>query len=132
LGWVLCFLIIGIPILHFGLNLSLMRIAILAAIACASQLMFVPWLYSARATSQNPQGFVLRRAAAVLGWLSLMTLSLFCYLQSTWPDNPRGREARIILSVSLAVIVIFLIAAVAITRDSIRNAITKSRLFSHK
>jgi hypothetical protein len=131
-GWTICFLIIGIPIFHLWLHVSTTTIAVFVGIGCASQLVVVPWLYSARATPQNPEGLVTRRTAAVLTWISLMTVLFFCYVQRGWPHDPAANEARVIFSASLVVLLILLSVAVAHSLNVIRALSARSQFFRPK
>jgi hypothetical protein len=100
-SWIVCFLLFGIPLFHLWLGFSIAKIAISLGICCGVQLAITPWLYSSRATPQNPDGLVGRRAAAVFVWFSLTALLLFYYIQRGWPSNPTAEQARIIMSVAL-------------------------------
>jgi hypothetical protein len=108
LAWAVCFLFLGIPIFHLGFGSSISKIAISLAICCGAQLAITPWLYSARATPQNPNGFVGRRTAAVFVWCSLTALFLFYYIQRGWPSSQAAQQARIIMSVGLVVFLVIL------------------------
>jgi hypothetical protein len=108
LSWIVCFLLFGIPIFHLWLGFTIAKIAIALCICCGVQLAITPWLYSSRATPQNPDGLVGRRTAAVFGWFSLTALLLFYYIQRGWPSNPTAQHARIIMFVALVVLLIIL------------------------
>lgn len=108
LSWSICVLILGIPIFHLWLGVSIAKIVVSACICCGVQLGVTPWLYSARATPQNPDGEVGRRTATVFIWISLTTLFLFYYIQRNWPDNAQTHQARIIFSVALPCVLILL------------------------
>ena len=131
-GWTVCFLIIGYPIFHLGLDIPLMRVAVFVSAACALQLMFVPWLYSARATPQNPNGHVLRRALAVLTWLSSMTLFLFYFVQRGVEHDSAAQAGRFFMLLSLVAVLVLLIFSVAVTRDNIRAFIIRLNIFRTK
>ena len=106
--WSLGFVVLGIPIFHQWLGFSIAKIAVSAGIFCGSQLIVTPWLYSARSTSQNPDGLPGVRTAAVVAWLSLTVLVLFYYVQRGWPLNQAAHQARIIMFVSTVAILIVL------------------------
>lgn len=108
LGWFLSLLILGIPIFHFWLRVSTATVVVAGCICCGLQLCVTPWLYSARATAQNPDGLVTRRMKAVYIWISLTTLALFYFIQRGWPDNAQTNQARIIFSLALPGILIVL------------------------
>ena len=78
LSWAAAFALIGLPIFHFWLMVSIKKIAAFSAFACVLQMAFIPWLFSARATTQNPVGLRLKRTVVVIIWLSLLDL-LFNY-----------------------------------------------------
>ena len=105
-GWIICFSLLGIPIFHLWLGLSIVKIAVLVGICCGVQLALVPWFYSARSTPQNPDGLIGRRTAVVFVWLSLTTLLVFYSLQRGWPSNPTRQNAHIIMFASLVVALI--------------------------
>jgi hypothetical protein len=108
LTWSLGFVVLGIPIFHQCLGFSIAKIAVSAGIFCGSQLIITPWLYSARSTSQNPDGLPRVRTAAVLAWLSLTVLVFFYYIQRGWPSNQAAHQARIIMSVSMVAFLLVL------------------------
>jgi len=56
LGWMACLLLVHIPIFHWGLGFAIAKIAISVGIGCVGQLAVTPWLFSARATAENPAG----------------------------------------------------------------------------
>jgi hypothetical protein len=73
------FFLLGIPIFHFGLSVSVFKIALFCAISCALQLAVTPWMFSARITSENPTGNMQKMfgALALWGTLNLFTLLIF-------------------------------------------------------
>ena len=87
LSWTAFLLLLFIPIFHLLLGFPISKIAVSAGICCAVQFAVTPWLFSARATRQNPSGRTVRRAAVVIVWLSLTALLLFYYIQRGWPNN---------------------------------------------
>jgi hypothetical protein len=107
-GWTVCFSLFGIPIFHFWLGFSIVKIAVSVGICCGVQLAITPWLFSARATPQNPGGLIGRRTAAVFVWYSLTALLLFYYIQRGWPSNQTAQQVRVIMSVALVVFLIIL------------------------
>jgi hypothetical protein len=128
-GWTVCFLLLAIPIFHLWLGFSITKIAISVAICCGVQLAITPWLYSARATPQNPDGLVGRRAAVVFVWYSLTALLLFYYIQRGWASNPTAQQARTIMFVAL---VVFLITLGVLLRYNTRSITLILRLFRSK
>jgi hypothetical protein len=87
LSWAAAFVLLGLPVFHFWLMVSIKKIAAFSVLACVLQIAFIPWLFSARATAQNPVGLRLKRTVAVIVWLSLLDL-LFNYfaLRDGSPD----------------------------------------------
>ena len=108
LAWALSLLILGIPIFHVWLGVSTATVVFAGCIFCGLQLCVTPWLYSARATAQNPDRLVGRRTKAVRIWISLTTLTLFYFIQRSWPNNAQTHQARIIFSLALPGILIVL------------------------
>jgi hypothetical protein len=81
----------------------------LTGLFCAIQLAVTPWLFSARATSQNPSGRPAQRAAAVAVLASLMALIFFAYIGGLWPRDEGTREF-VSIGLGLTLLVIFLVA----------------------
>jgi hypothetical protein len=77
---------------------------------CAVQMAITPWLFSARATPQNPSGRPAQRAAAVTVLASLMALLFFGYIGGLWPRDEGTREFAFIGLGLIALLVIFLVA----------------------
>src|ERR1700687_4693681 len=69
-SWLMMFLLLGLPIFHLWLKIPTPTIAMVTGICCATQLAATPWLFSARATRQNPSGRIARRGIAVAAWFS--------------------------------------------------------------
>jgi hypothetical protein len=107
-AWALCFLLFGIPIFHLGLGFSITKIAISVGICCGMQLAIMPWLFSARATTQNPDGLVDRRIVVVVVWHSLTALCLAYYIQRGWPSSQAAQHERIFMYVTVIVSFIIL------------------------
>lgn len=125
LTWALGFLLWGILVFHFWLGVPVAKIAAFTGIGCALQLAITPWLFSARATLQNPTGKVTRRYAAVVVWISL-TIVLFVYfIQRGQPKNPELRE--ILFGTPIVAGAVALIVVGAISRSR-RKSVTKSKL----
>jgi hypothetical protein len=78
--WLVIFLIWGLPVFHLWLKIPTARIAAYTGICCAMQLAITPWLFSARATRQNPKGLVIRRAGVLIVLFSGITLLLLSYI----------------------------------------------------
>jgi hypothetical protein len=83
---------------------------------CAVQLAVTPWLFSARATRDNPSGRIAQRAAAVTVLLSAVTLLFFHYLRRSWPDDIETRRFTAIAmsgTVVLGIIALIIICVVS-------------------
>jgi hypothetical protein len=65
------FFLFWMPILHFVFRFSIAGIAFCAGSFTVGQLIVTPWLFSSRATGQNPRGQIGRRCLAVGVWLAL-------------------------------------------------------------
>jgi hypothetical protein len=72
------------------------------------QLAIMPWLFSARATTQNPDGLVGRRIVVVVVWHSLTALCLAYYIQRGWPSSQAAQHERIFMYVTVIVSFIIL------------------------
>jgi hypothetical protein len=122
--WVIVFLLWGLLVLHLWLKVPVAKVAILTGLACAVQLAVTPWLFSARATRQNPNGMIARRARAVIVWFSVTALLFFCYFPLSLH---RGSDSRLFSTIAFAMTVVlglvaFIIVGVVSRRhkDSIR------------
>jgi uncharacterized membrane protein len=109
-AWGLTFLLVFFPIFHSWLNVPTSKVATLTGLFCAVQLAVTPWLFSARATSQNPSGRPAQRAAAIAVLASLMALIFFAYIGGLWPRDEGTREFVSIGLGLTALLVVFLIA----------------------
>jgi hypothetical protein len=92
LSWLTMFLFGGLLIFHLWLRVPTAKVAMFTGICCAMQLGVTPWLFSARATPENPSGRIARRAAAVTVLFSAITLLFFYYLRLSWPDDIETRR----------------------------------------
>jgi len=77
--WLMIFLIWGL-LFHLWFKVPVAKIASFAGICCAVQLAVTPWLYSARATRQNPSGRITQRVVAIVILFSVTGLLFFYYL----------------------------------------------------
>lgn len=109
-SWGLTFLLLFLPIFHAWLNVPTQKVAVLTGLFCAVQLAVTPWLFSARATSQNPSGRPGQRSAAVGTMACLMALIFFAYIGGLWPRVEGTREFVSIGLGLTALLVIFLVA----------------------
>jgi hypothetical protein len=112
LGWTAYFLLLGIPIFHFGLAVPIAKIASFAGIGCAEQLAITPWIFSARATPQNPSGKIARRTAALIVWIILFAFLIFYYFQRGWSSSSPAQPLRGYLFDTLIVVVVVAITIV--------------------
>jgi len=97
LGWLLMFLLLGLPIFHVWLKIPTQKIAIVTAICCATQLAVTPWLLSARATREQ-------RGIAVYAWFLATMLLLLYYLRRSFPEDPATRQ---FVAIGIGVAVLF-------------------------
>jgi len=126
-SWGLTFLLLFLPIFHVWLKVPTVKVATLTGLFCAVQLAVTPWLFSARATRQNPRGRPAQRAAVVAVMASLTALLFFAYIGGLWP---RDEGTRAFASIGLgltALLVIFLVAtrrkwSAWLENDSQRNS----------
>ena len=95
LGWAVWSLLLFIPIFHLWLRFPIAKIVVSASIGCLVQMAFTPWLFSARATPQNPTGRIAQRSAAVILWITLTALLFFYYIQRGWPNNSAAHVFRL-------------------------------------
>jgi len=109
LAWGTTFLLLFLPAFHFWLKVPTAKVATLTGLFCAVQLAVTPWLFSARATSQNPKGRPAQRSAAVAVMASLMALIFFGYIGGLWPRDEDTREFVFIGVGLTALLVIVLI-----------------------
>jgi hypothetical protein len=103
-SWVMTFLLLGLPIFHVWLKVPIARITTFTGICCALQLVITPWLFSARATRQNPSGRIFQRATAVVVLFSVITLLFFYYLRRSWPEDI---ETRRFTNIAMAGTIVF-------------------------
>lgn len=80
LTWALIFLIWAFPIFHWWLDVPTVRIATYIGLCCVVQLAVTPWLFTARATRENPCGLVGQRAGALIIFFSVIGLLFFSFL----------------------------------------------------
>lgn len=107
LSWTVMFSLVALPIFNLWLRVPVARIATFVATCCAIQFAVTPWLFSARATPQNPSGRVTQRAVVVTVLFCLISLLFFHYVRLTWPDDI---ETRRFTSVAMALTIPFGIA----------------------
>ncbi len=91
LSWTVSLPVLWIPIFHLWLGAPISKIAICVGIACVSQLAVTPWLFSARATPQNPDCNIAMRSSVVIIWISAFCLALFSYILGQYPQNPNSK-----------------------------------------
>lgn len=111
-GW-LVFLFLGILVLHSGLKVPIAKIVSFTGVCCAVQLAVTPWLYRARATSGNPRGRPVDRAAALSVLSSAITLLFFYYLRYSYPGDIETRHFTTIglIGTVPAMVLIFIVVA---------------------
>jgi succinate dehydrogenase hydrophobic anchor subunit len=86
--WVMIFLIWGVLVFHLWLKVPTATIAEFTGIGFALQLAITPWLFSARATRQNPSGQITQRAAAVTVLLYAEALLFFLLCPTQLAQRP--------------------------------------------
>jgi hypothetical protein len=93
-----------------------------AGIGCVGQLVATPWLYSARATAENPAGKVAQRAVAVIVWFSMSSLLFFYYISRDWPNDADGiLFKRIMFGTTIGFGIIGLVIVRVISRNRRRS-----------
>ena len=103
LSWLAIFLLGGLLIFHLWLRVPTPKIAMFTGICCAMQLGVTPWLFSARATRENPSGRIAQRAVAVTVLFSAVSLLFFYYVRLSWPDDIETRRfTTIAMSLTVA------------------------------
>jgi hypothetical protein len=102
-----------IPFFHFLLGVSLVKVAVCSGLGCAGHLIVTPLLFSGRATAQNPSGDIIQTATAVIVWLSLSVLLIFCYLQHDWPRDSNANTFR---ACAYGVTIVFAVGALVAVR----------------
>jgi DMSO/TMAO reductase YedYZ heme-binding membrane subunit len=111
--WVLIFLIWALPIFHLWLRVPTSKVAMYTAFCCMMQLVITPWLFSARATDQNPRGQVGRRAAALTVLFTGIALLLFCYIPLSLHKDP---DTRLFATISFTMTLLLALAALTAAR----------------
>jgi hypothetical protein len=107
LSWLTMFLLVGLLIFHLWLRIPTAKVAMFTAVCCAVQLGVTPWLFSARATRENPSGRIAQRAVAVTVLFSAISLLFFYCLRLSWPDDIETRRFTAIamsLTVALSIV----------------------------
>jgi hypothetical protein len=84
-GWLFFTLALFIPVFHLWLGIATQKIVVSATIGGLVQLVFTPWLFSARATRQNPGGKIIRRSIAVVLWFTSTSLLFFSISSTAGP-----------------------------------------------
>lgn len=110
LGWGAMFLIGGLLVSHLWLKVPIAKIATFMGICCAMQLAVTPWLFSARATPQIPEGRPFRARAAVVVLFSGWSLLFFYYLRRGSPEDLDTRRFTAIALVGTIVLAAALLA----------------------
>lgn len=118
-AWGLTFLLF-LPMAHLLLKVPTATVATLTALFCAAQLAVTPWLFSARATRQNPSGRPTQRGAAVGVLACLMGVLFFVYIGGLWPKEKAAREFAS-AGVALTVLVVILVFAVRRTPKNLEK-----------
>jgi hypothetical protein len=113
LVWAAFLLLLFIPVFHFVLGFSIVKIVVSVGIGCAVQLMVTPWFFSARPTARNPSGDIAQRAVAAIVWSSVTALLFFYYIQRDWPKDSHANAFRACL---FGTTIVFAIGALILVR----------------
>jgi hypothetical protein len=81
LGWLGYLGFLGIPIFHWGMNVSIAKVLTFACVCCLLQLAVTPWMFWARGTPAEPDRRFNHRLAASGVWLLSTALFLLFFLQ---------------------------------------------------
>ena len=117
-SWLMMFLLLGLPIFHLWLKIPTSTIAMVTGICCATQLATTPWLFSARATRQNPSGRIARRGIAVTAWFSAVALLLLFYQRRSFPENS---ETRQFVAIGIGITILFGVAVLIRYRKAVNS-----------
>lgn len=117
-GWAAFLLFLFIPVFHWVLGFSIVKIAVSAGIGCAGQLAATPWLFSARSTAENPVDDIAKRAVVVIVWFSLSALLFFCYISRDWPNDAYVTEFK---RITFGTTIVFGIVGLIVARLILRN-----------
>lgn len=118
LTWIIIFFVWGLLIFHYWYKVPISTVAIFSGIGCATQLSITPWLFSARATQQNPSGRITQRASVVIIFLSLIALLFFYFVRHAQPED---METRRFTSIGFIVTIVFGLLAFTILRLASRG-----------
>ena len=80
-GWSLYCLVLGIPVFHWGLGVSTIRVVSCFAGVGLLQLAVTPWIFWARPTSEEPDRRFAHRIGAVTVWIASTLIFLLHFLQ---------------------------------------------------
>ena len=114
LTWVMISLLFGFPIFHLWLKFSTGRVAAFMGLCFATQLAVTPWLFSARATAENPEGQVVQRSLAVAAWFAVIGVLFFHFI---------GQLSIL----SVVVVVVCTIATLVVVGASVRQGGKEAR-----
>ena len=101
LGWSMSFVLFGLPIFHLWLAVPVAKILAFSVCAICVHMAFVPALFSARATPDNPMGRPASRRLIVSAWMPL-TFLLFTFF--VLQGSIQGFGVRMVIFGSLFVI----------------------------
>lgn len=112
--WFLMFLFWGVLVFRLVFKVPLFTVIGFTLIACALHAAFIPWMFTARATPQNPRGHFAQSASAVILWLTLESLLFFYFIQRAWPNDPDSRLLRELILATIAGFFLLALVSVAI------------------
>lgn len=101
IGQGVLFLIVGFPIFHLQLKVSLATIASYLGICCVVQIVVFEWLFYARAKAQDPESWIFHRTIATTVLVATVSLLFFYYLRRGRPDPDTREFTTIGMGVSL-------------------------------
>ena len=79
--WLAYLAFLGLPIFHWGLNVSITKVVSFFCAAGLLQLAVTPWMFWARATPSDPNRRFGHRIAAATVWIGSTGILLLCFLQ---------------------------------------------------
>ena len=115
-GWLVVFLVVGLPIFHLAFKVSIAKIASYLSICCAIQVAISPWFIYARRTPQRPEGRVTHRLIAVTLFATTITLLFFLsYIGRSRPEDPATLQSALIaMGVTIIFAVVYLVIRLAL------------------
>lgn len=105
---ILCWLgylgFLGIPIFHWGMNVSMAKVLAFACACCLLQLAVTPWMFWARATLAEPDRRFGHRIAAAGVWLVSTAIFLLFFLQYGKAIDEEHLNERLVIIGSVGIL----------------------------